>query len=222
MKHEVRVLHIWEKRSKTADSDRWPWRTKKKTFGNATINRYFEVGTINRINRLKPVNCRTKFTTIALIKFVSRSLLVWDMGAFSSQDLGPDTCLNLGPGTGNFTIVQAYLVIFYNIKLITISRVHAQGRTASTRIPGGGHTRHIPTWLMTGKMGRTQQYSSTGSTLHRMHVRRSNVLPRDGGTRKFSNWYWVLLNLVYSSSVWHADVTQDLPGMQRSLERHWY
>jgi hypothetical protein len=47
-----------------------------KTLGNATINRYFEVGTIKRINRLKPVNCRTKFTNIALIKFVSRSLPV--------------------------------------------------------------------------------------------------------------------------------------------------
>ncbi len=32
------------------------------------VNRYFEVGTINRINRLKPVNCSTKFTTVALIK----------------------------------------------------------------------------------------------------------------------------------------------------------
>ena len=28
------------------------------------VNRYFEVGTINRINRLKPVNCSTKFTAV--------------------------------------------------------------------------------------------------------------------------------------------------------------
>ena len=42
---------------------------KIKTLGNATINRYFEVGTINRINRLKPVNCSTKFITVSLIKF---------------------------------------------------------------------------------------------------------------------------------------------------------
>ena len=65
-----RVLDIWEKRSKTADSDRRPWGTISKRFqtlGNATINRYFEVGTINRINRLKPVNCSTKFITVALI-----------------------------------------------------------------------------------------------------------------------------------------------------------
>ena len=40
------------------------------------VNRYFEVGTINRINRLKPVNCSTKFTTVALIKFASSSLPV--------------------------------------------------------------------------------------------------------------------------------------------------
>ena len=45
---------------------------KIKTSGNATINRYFEVGTINRINRLKPVNCSTKFITVALIKFAIR------------------------------------------------------------------------------------------------------------------------------------------------------
>jgi hypothetical protein len=44
----------------------------------------------------------------------------WDLGAFSSWDLGPDPFLSLGPGTGNFTIVKAYLVIFYNSKLITI------------------------------------------------------------------------------------------------------
>ena len=71
-----RVLDIWEKRSKTADSDRGPWGTIKKhfqTLGNATtsINRYFEVGTINRINRLKPVNCSTKFITVALINALS-------------------------------------------------------------------------------------------------------------------------------------------------------
>ena len=69
-----RVLDIWEKRSKTADSDRRPWGTIKKhfqTLGTATINRYFEVGTIIRINRLKPVNCSTKFITVALIKFAS-------------------------------------------------------------------------------------------------------------------------------------------------------
>jgi hypothetical protein len=62
-----RVLDIWEKRSKTADFDRRPWGTiskRNKTLGNATINRYFEVGTINRINRLKPVNCSTKFTAV--------------------------------------------------------------------------------------------------------------------------------------------------------------
>ena len=47
-------------------------RNNFKTLGNATINRYFEVGTINRINRLKPVNCSTKFITVALIKFASR------------------------------------------------------------------------------------------------------------------------------------------------------
>ena len=49
---------------------------KIKTLGNATINRYFEVGTINRINRLKPINCSTKFITVSLIKFASRSLPV--------------------------------------------------------------------------------------------------------------------------------------------------
>ena len=50
-------------------------RNNKKHFqilGNATINRYFEVGTIIRINRLKPVNCSTKFIIVALIKFVIR------------------------------------------------------------------------------------------------------------------------------------------------------
>jgi hypothetical protein len=67
----------------------------------------------------------------------------WDMGPFSSWDLGPDPFLSLGPGTGDFTIVKSHLVIFYNSKPITISRVHTQGRTASTSIPGG-HTRHIP------------------------------------------------------------------------------
>jgi hypothetical protein len=50
-------------------------RNNKKhfqTLGNATINRYFEVGTIIRINRSKSVNCSTKFITVALIKFSSR------------------------------------------------------------------------------------------------------------------------------------------------------
>ena len=47
-----------------------------KTLGNATINRYFEVGTINRINLLKPANCSTKFVTVALTKFASRKLPV--------------------------------------------------------------------------------------------------------------------------------------------------
>ena len=54
-------------------------RNNKKhfqTLGNATINRYFEVGTINRINRLKPVNCSTEFITVSLIKFDSRSFSV--------------------------------------------------------------------------------------------------------------------------------------------------
>ena len=49
-------------------------RNNKKyfqTLGNATINRYFEVGTIIRINRLKPVNCSTKCITVALIKLAS-------------------------------------------------------------------------------------------------------------------------------------------------------
>jgi hypothetical protein len=49
-------------------------RNNKKhfqTLGNATINRYFEVGTIIRINRLKPVNCSTKFIIVALIKFAT-------------------------------------------------------------------------------------------------------------------------------------------------------
>ena len=49
---------------------------KIKTFGNATINRYFEVGTINRTNRLKLVNCSTKFITVSLIKFAIRNLPV--------------------------------------------------------------------------------------------------------------------------------------------------
>ena len=74
-----RVLDIWEKRSKTADSDRRPWGTISKRFqtlGNATINRYFEVGTIIRINRLKPVNCSTEFITVSLTKFASRSFSV--------------------------------------------------------------------------------------------------------------------------------------------------
>ena len=69
-----RVPDIWEKRSKTADPDRRPWPTISKhfqTLGNATINRYFEVGTIIRINRLKPVNCSTKFITVALINSLS-------------------------------------------------------------------------------------------------------------------------------------------------------
>ena len=54
-------------------------RNNKKhfqTLGNATINRYFEVGTIIRINRLKPVNCSTKFITVALIKFAISNLPV--------------------------------------------------------------------------------------------------------------------------------------------------
>ena len=51
-------------------------RNNFKTLGNATTNRYFEVGTINRINRLKPVNCSTKFITVALIKFAIRNLPV--------------------------------------------------------------------------------------------------------------------------------------------------
>ena len=44
-------------------------RNNFKTLGNATTNRYFEVGTINRISRLKPVNCSTEFITVSLIKF---------------------------------------------------------------------------------------------------------------------------------------------------------
>ena len=51
-------------------------RNNFKTLGNATTNRYFEVGTINRINRLKPVNCSTGFITVSLIKFASRSFPV--------------------------------------------------------------------------------------------------------------------------------------------------
>ena len=51
-------------------------RNNFKTLGNATTNRYFEVGTINRINRLKPVNCSTEFITVSLIKFDSRSFSV--------------------------------------------------------------------------------------------------------------------------------------------------
>jgi hypothetical protein len=49
---------------------------QNKTLGHANINRYFEVGTINRINRLKPINCSTKFNTVALIEFAIRNLPV--------------------------------------------------------------------------------------------------------------------------------------------------
>ena len=51
-------------------------RNNFKTLENATTNRYFEVGTINRINRLKPVNCSTEFITVSLIEFASRSFSV--------------------------------------------------------------------------------------------------------------------------------------------------
>ena len=51
-------------------------RNNFKTLGNATTNRYFEVGTINRINRLKPVNCSTEFITVSLIKFAIRNFSV--------------------------------------------------------------------------------------------------------------------------------------------------
>ena len=51
-------------------------RNNFKTLGNATTNRYFEVGTINRINRLKPINCSTEFITVSLIEFASRSFFV--------------------------------------------------------------------------------------------------------------------------------------------------
>ena len=51
-------------------------RNNFKTLGNATTNRYFEVGTINRINRLKPVNCSTKFITVALTKLAIRNFSV--------------------------------------------------------------------------------------------------------------------------------------------------
>jgi hypothetical protein len=59
----------------------------------------------------------------------------WDMGPFSRWDLGPDSFLSLGPGTGDFTIVKAYLVVFYNSEVITMSRVPTLGRIASTGIP---------------------------------------------------------------------------------------
>ena len=49
---------------------------KIKTLENATINRCFEVGTIKRTNRLKSVNCSTKFITVALIKFAIRNFPV--------------------------------------------------------------------------------------------------------------------------------------------------
>ena len=87
----------------------------------------------------------------------------WDLGYEAFFELGPGTgpLFELGPGTGDVHIVKAYLVIFYNGKFITISRVHAQGRTASTGIPGG-HTRHIP-MTHDQKNWRIQQYSSTGT-----------------------------------------------------------
>jgi hypothetical protein len=58
--------------------------------------------------------------------YVLLNLVVLNLVENESSNLGPDPFLSLGPGTRNFTIVKAYLVIFYNSKLrilITISRV---------------------------------------------------------------------------------------------------
>jgi hypothetical protein len=120
-----RVLDIWEKRSKTADPDRRPWPTISKrniTLGNATINRYFVVGTINRISRLKPVNCSTKFTAV----LTTRPGTGWDHVRLSWR---------------RFYIGKYYAVTFYKYKVPAPGS--RSGRGTFSRCFAFGVSKHV-------------------------------------------------------------------------------
>ena len=57
----------------------------------STVNRYFEVGTINRINRLKPVNCSTKFITVALTEFAIRKKIAQTGSRHTAEESADDS-----------------------------------------------------------------------------------------------------------------------------------